>query len=219
MKKLFILTFVFVLFAGALPVMAQTVCSGGECRYTPLEPLPCPPGTPDCQSGTVNFPNFLSNLFRLLISVGGLFAVVMLVVAGIGYMISEAAGDIDKAKSRAKAALWGLLLLTSCWLILNTINPDLLKFDLTSLGKFGKTTPGSTSAGQPIKLDEKTLQELQRTSNGDSITVDNSNMDSANAKEATFRSTCEGKGGKSVATISDGMNSSTFTCQIPQYLP
>ncbi len=127
------------------PPQGNKVCIGGVCTYTPLEPLPCPPGTANCQSGTVNFPLFLSNLFRLLISVGGLFAVVMLVVAGIGYMISEGAGDIDKAKSRAKAALWGLLLLTSCWLILNTINPNLLKFDLTSLGQLGKTQPGSTA--------------------------------------------------------------------------
>ncbi len=149
MKKILITLVFLSIFTVALPAMAQTKFENGVGTYTALEPLPCPPGVPNCQSGTVNFPNFLSNLFRLLISVGGLFAVVMLVVAGIGYMISEAAGDIDKAKSRAKAALWGLLLLTSCWLILNTINPDLLKFDLTSLGKLGKTAPNSTTAQPP----------------------------------------------------------------------
>lgn len=69
-------------------------------------------------------------MFRLLISLGAMFAVVMLVVAGIGYMISESALDIDKAKNRAKAALWGLLLLSMSWLILYTINLNLLKFNL-----------------------------------------------------------------------------------------
>lgn len=108
-------------------------CKDGICTYTPLEPL-CPPGSSSCQSGTTSFPIFLSTMFKILISVGGLLAVVMLVVAGIGYMLSESMVDIDKAKSRARAAIWGLLLLTSSWLILNAINPALLQFDINSIG-------------------------------------------------------------------------------------
>jgi hypothetical protein len=69
-------------------------------------------------------------MFRLLISFGGLFAVVMLVIAGIGYMVSESAPDISKAKDRAKNALWGILLLTGSYIILNTINPQLINFKL-----------------------------------------------------------------------------------------
>ncbi len=117
-----------------------TVCNGpyGTCTYTPLEPIP---GVQ--QSGNVNFAAFLSSIFKILISIGGLFAVVMIVVAGIGYMISESAVDIDKAKHRAIAALWGLMLLAGCWLILNTINPDLLKFDFSSLGQLRGNNPGA----------------------------------------------------------------------------
>src|SRR3989344_1420792 len=99
----------------------------GQLTYTPLEPLP---GTVDGWGETQQLPALLSALFKLLITLGSLFAVVMLVAAGIGYMVSEAAVDIQKAKDRAQAALWGLLLLTGCWLILYTINPDLLKFNL-----------------------------------------------------------------------------------------
>ena len=72
----------------------------------------------------------------------------MLVVAGIGYMVSEAAVDIQKAKDRAVAALWGLLLLTGCWLILYTINPDLLKFNLNiPMAPGGTYTGGSSLPG------------------------------------------------------------------------
>ncbi len=106
-------------------------CSGATCRYIPLEPLP---GTTNAYGETSQLSALLSGLFKLLITLGSLFAVVMLVVAGIGYMVSEAAVDIEKAKQRARAALWGLLLLTGCWLILYTINPDLLKFNLTIPG-------------------------------------------------------------------------------------
>ena len=107
----------------------------GQLTYTPLEPF----SAFDAQAGAYgNFAYYLNTIFKLLITLGSLFAVVMLVIAGIGYMVSEAAVDIEKAKQRARAALWGLLLLTGCWLILYTINPNLLNFNLT--------IPGSTSS-------------------------------------------------------------------------
>lgn len=103
----------------------------GNLTYTALEPLP---GAPD---RATDLPTLLSAVFRLLITFGGLFAVVMLTVAGIGYMLAETPVKIDAAKDRAKAAVWGLLLLTMCWLILYTINPNLLRFDI-----FQKGVPG-----------------------------------------------------------------------------
>lgn len=122
-------------------------CIGGTCTYLPLEPLP---GGVGAQNGR-DFPAFVAGLFRVLITFGGLFAVVMLTIAGIGYMLSESALDIEKAKDRAKAALWGLLLLMGSWLILNTINPNLLNFNLfntdlnnSQLGNGSAGTGGST---------------------------------------------------------------------------
>ena len=126
-------------FAPAIGAQAQekplTFCRGGICLYTPLEPIPCynSQGVQldqgRCQTGN-NFPLLVANMFRLLLTLGSIFAIVMLTVAGIGYMLSEAAVDIDKAKKRARAALWGLILLIGCWLILYTVNPNLLKFDI-----------------------------------------------------------------------------------------
>lgn len=124
-----------------------TFCNGGVCTYTPLEPLP---GAAAGQTGT-DFGAFMSGVFRVLITFGGLFAVVMLTVAGIGYMLSESRLDIDKAKTRARAALWGLVLLIGSWLILNTINPNILRFDLlrgaiTTLQQGAGAPNGSTAA-------------------------------------------------------------------------
>ena len=44
-------------------------------------------------------------------------------------MVSEAIGTKVYAKQRIKAAFLGLLLLVGCWLILQTINPQLLIFN------------------------------------------------------------------------------------------
>lgn len=130
MKYLYTLLLAALLFSGGVYIASAATpglnCPNGVCTYSPLEPLPVANGA---QSGR-DFPTFVSGVFKVLLSFGGLFAVVMLVVAGIGYMLSESAVDIDRAKDRAKAALWGLVILMGSWLILNTINPDLLKFNL-----------------------------------------------------------------------------------------
>lgn len=149
LKYVYVVLFVAVLCSGAALVHAQSGlnCNKGTCYYTPLEPLPT--GDTGAQDGT-NFPKFVSGLFRVLITLGGLFAVVMLVVAGIGYMISESGVDIEKAKDRAKAALWGLLLLTMSWLILYTINPQLLNFKLLATqGATAQPTPNSVVPPAP----------------------------------------------------------------------
>lgn len=99
-------------------------CNAGKCTYVPLEPLP------GVNSTGLNFANYVSGMFRLLISLGALFAVLMLVIGGINYMIADAGVKIEASKERMKAALYGLLLLVACWLILYTINPNLLRFDL-----------------------------------------------------------------------------------------
>jgi len=99
----------------------------GQLCYTPLEPLP---GVEDAQSGTGNFRDLLQGFFRLLVNVGAFVAVTMLVIGGITYMISEATVTKFVAKEKIKAAFWGLAILAGAWLILNTINPQLLTFNI-----------------------------------------------------------------------------------------
>src|SRR3989344_1477651 len=164
MKKTFLLIILFVSLAGI--ASAAT----GQLTYTPLEPLP---GTVNGWGETQQLPALLSALFKLLITFGSLFAVVMLVVAGIGYMVSEAAVDIQKAKDRAVAALWGLLLLTGCWLILYTINPDLLKFNLNipmapgapSSSVSGGATPNTPATADLLSQVNNTFANNEATKN------------------------------------------------------
>lgn len=99
--------------------------SGGVLNYTPLEPLP---GLENVQSGRLNFANLLESFFTILISIGGLLAVLMLIIGGITYMVSDVVHKKTAALKRIQAAIWGILLLVASWLILNTINPQLLTF-------------------------------------------------------------------------------------------
>lgn len=118
--------------------------------YTPLEPLST------FNNGRYeNFADYLATVYRLAITVGALIAVVMLVTGGVRYMLSESFTNKDAAKARIRNALWGLVILVGSFLILYTINPNLLNFKLllpnltpqtptTNLGS-GKTS----SCGEP----------------------------------------------------------------------
>lgn len=207
MKKILLIGIIFLLGTGM--VMAQTTfCEKGNCTYVPLEPLP---GVGPQTGRPEDFAALLAGIFKLLITLGSLFAVVMLVVAGIGYMLSEAAVDISKAKSRAKAALWGLLLLAMSWLILYTVNPELLKFKL--LDKVGIPNPTAAPSTPPPA---SSFDPANGTSVG-SVTIDNTDMTAANAQEKTFRQTCETRGGSIKPTGSAGGYTTTYDCFVPQY--
>lgn len=126
---------------GASLALAQGIES--KVEYTPLEPISAFGNPTD-----MNFAGLLNGLFRLLFTAGALFAVVMLVWGGITYMVSGAVGEVGEAKKRMQAAIFGLLLLAGAYLILYTINPQLLRFEISNLdsGNTDQTSSG-TSGG------------------------------------------------------------------------
>ncbi|MDB5224694.1 MAG: hypothetical protein JWO43_316 [Candidatus Adlerbacteria bacterium] len=111
--------------SGATTVDAQAV--NGKLNYTPLEPLP---GFPTNVSDPNNLNDVISAFFKLALGFGAMFAVLLLVLGGISYMTTEAVGQRVAAKQRITAALLGMLLLLCSYLILYTINPNLLNFNL-----------------------------------------------------------------------------------------
>lgn len=93
------------------------------------------PDSPMGTGVTGSEPNSLSNLTQYFyewgISIGVLFAFISIVVAGFKYLTST--GDTNKlteAKNRIKASFFGLALLLGTYLILNTINPQLVSLEI-----------------------------------------------------------------------------------------
>ena len=93
--------------------------------YTPLESLPNVTG-----KETVTLGGYLSNIYVLGIGLAGVLAVLMVVVGGIQYIGSgmSPSGKSD-AKDRITNAIMGLLLALLSWLILNTIDPNLVSLN------------------------------------------------------------------------------------------
>lgn len=134
--------------------------------YVPLEPL-----TPYGQYR--DFGDYLSTMYQLVVTIGALIAVVMLVTGGVRYMLSEGFTDIDKAKLRIRSALTGLLVLVGSFLILYTINPNLLKFNLLipplknqGASGFNIPTSNETAQAQYRKIQDQMNDAQRKDDNG-----------------------------------------------------
>lgn len=70
----------------------------------------------------------LANIFGWAIGVGALLALGVIIWGGILWSTAEIAHKKEDAKEWIKGAIYGLLLLILAFLILNTINPEILRF-------------------------------------------------------------------------------------------
>ncbi len=157
MKKTLLTFFVFFAFAASAALVnaqtqtitptngvnSNTFCTGGTCTYVPLEPLP---GLPNTYGPQNSFASLIPSAFKLLIGAGAVIAVIMLVLGALTYMFSDIVGNKKKALDRIRGAMWAIVLLVSSYLILVTINPDLVKFTL-NLNTTSNFTPASGTTG------------------------------------------------------------------------
>ena len=129
--------------------------SSGSNFYIPLQNVPLPGG--GSLFGTNTIEGYLQNIFSFGIAITGGLAVIRIVQAGIMYMLDDMVTKKQEAKDIIWASVTGLLLALCSYVILYTINPELvkLKFNLTptvaptsSSGSISSTgTEGGSSGG------------------------------------------------------------------------
>jgi hypothetical protein len=96
-------------------------------EYQLLAPIPLgPSGETEKTTAT----EFIPGLFRLVIMLATGLAVLMIIWGGIQYMSTDAWSEKNDAKGTIWNAIMGLFLALGSWLIINTINPGLLNFNL-----------------------------------------------------------------------------------------
>lgn len=123
MKNAFHKTFILIFLINILllPVFAHS--------YTLLESLP---GLKTANASGPSLSEYLQWVFNFALIATGFLAVLMIVIGGVEFMIGGANESMRKeGKNRISNALWGLLLALGAWLILYTINPELIKLDFT----------------------------------------------------------------------------------------
>ncbi|HVN26584.1 MAG TPA: pilin [Candidatus Paceibacterota bacterium] len=92
----------------------------------------------------------ISNFYHFMILAGALIALGAIVYGGIKYVISAGnpSGQSD-AKERLADAFLGLTLLVCAYLVLYTINPNLVELGLPNLSPISVATPPQTGGGTP----------------------------------------------------------------------
>lgn len=153
-----------------VPEPKPTGCVSGQkdgvTEYCLLEPLPL--GLGNTQVNKVSTKEYLPGLFRLIIGIAGVLAVLRIIWGGVQYMSTDAWSGKNEAKGTIENALWGLILAMMAWLIVYTINPKLVEFNLSLTPiKIGETSipPGSGIVGEindSVKLTrEKAFNQLK----------------------------------------------------------
>ncbi len=109
----------FIVFVFFLPSTAFAL------DYSPLAELPF------VGTGVQTISGYLLSIFRLLIGLAGVMAVVRMVLCGFQAMMSLNPAARGEASQCVVGAITGLLLAFSSWLILGQINPTLLETDFS----------------------------------------------------------------------------------------
>jgi hypothetical protein len=85
-------------------------------------------------SKTTTAAEYVIYFFNLIVAVGALMAVVMIIMAGVEWVTSSGEpGKVESAKGKIKNTLLGVTVLVGCYLILNTINPQLTSIKIDDL--------------------------------------------------------------------------------------
>ncbi len=155
-----LLALLFLCFVSPFASSAQTTTADTKLGYVLLTSLP---GIPN---SNFSLKEYLIGIFKLTIAVAGVLAVFKIVIGGWQYMVSEAIGGKEQGKENIQSALWGLILAMVAYLILVTINPDLVKLDVVlETPPFVAVDPSPTD-----RFEDNTVRDLF-SSNNPTITV------------------------------------------------
>lgn len=147
MKKILFIFLFGIIALNIFPVVSLAQTTEG---YKMLAPIPALSGS---KAGYTDLNSYIPNMIKLIIAIAGGLAVIMIMVGGIKYITSAAAGGKTDGKETIQNAILGLLLAISAYTILNTINPKLVNPILTIDGLAGgtdiPTVPGGTQPTDP----------------------------------------------------------------------
>jgi len=90
----------------------------------------------DINSDKVTASEYIAYIFYLLVGIGAVFAVILLSIAGLEWASSGGdPGVINSAKKKIGSVFAGLVLLLAVYIVLFTINPNLLKINIDDISE------------------------------------------------------------------------------------
>ena len=141
-------------YTGATAPVNNTPTSTGT--YLNQEKIP---GAPQ----TNNFVDYIKQIIRFGFAAIGIIALFMLSVGAYQYLMAASnLAKIDSAKETIGSAFLGLILGLTAFLILRTINPQLVNLQLASPGGVVGTLPGTTGGGAVPKFSGAAPEEIKK---------------------------------------------------------
>jgi hypothetical protein len=143
----------FLLYSLLLVAVSLPVLVYGQGKvYSPLVNIP--------GNGANGFEQYISFLYGASISVAALLAVVKIIIAGAKYMMSDVITNKGEALSDIQGAILGLLLILGAVIILEFINPQLIKRDI----QFQPIAePSKVNARNSVTASGQTADELNQS--------------------------------------------------------
>ncbi len=124
-KKIFSLFALIYVFLTAFVYVSHAATE----QYVPLAPIQGV-NNPDQTTGENGLGNYFNAMYKLGVGLATGLAVLMIIWGGVEYATTDAIGGKEEGKERIQNALLGLLLALGSFLILRTVNKDLINVDL-----------------------------------------------------------------------------------------
>lgn len=107
---------------------------------------------------------FINGMMRFIFTAAAIASVVMIVIIGFQYVVAEkSAPNVSALRDKIKAVAAGVALIASTWIILSTVNPNIV----TNLNIFApsRTTGTSTSPSSPPRTTNPSFDPKLKTFN------------------------------------------------------
>ncbi len=157
MKKLSLLFLIPILVISFFSFTIETYALEDYTLLAPIEGL-------SKGDGTTDLTTYIKGAFNLAIIIGSMLAFVMITYGGIIYATTDALAGKETGRGYITDAIVGLLLVLSSWVILYTINPNMVSFDLSLIRPetptIGTVTPGVKMTAAEIAESDRVKAEL-----------------------------------------------------------
>ncbi len=147
MKKIIIISFLWLFIItifGIVSVEAQGPLQQRDITFEPQVPIPGFEARKFGETGSTQYiAEYIVAIYRYGISIGAILATVVLMAAGLMWLTSGGSQEkIGQAKNMISGSIIGLVLLFGSYTILNTVNPELVSFNVREIGYIERATMG-----------------------------------------------------------------------------
>lgn len=185
----------------SLLILVAYIISNTAFAQQEYQPLAGIPGVTDDQRSLATY---ISALFLLAISVGALLAVIKIAIAGIQYMMDDVVTKKQDAKDDIAGALLGLAILLATFVVLYTINPNLVQIDFLSSNRGGSAgqvnTPGNQNNTPPIECTGADVELVCSAQNNCSCQRVSTLIYDTDEQRDDLIQECENRGGSHLVT-------------------